>query len=203
MEAAKDLLPKYSPNEILILENMKKIIESNFALQEEVKTLKRDFLKILKHSNNQSEALRELINFAVESEQEFLVLQENLGYSIKNNKLLEILGKITHLVLALNEEIGEFKGNTLLNISHTQHSKKDIQDFKCSLTEQKEDIQKLKNCIEVLSSHIVVLEKRNKKFTDCFKFGRFKFKKLEEEEVFKNNLKSLEAKRFSFSFNDD
>lgn len=78
-----------------------------------------------------------------------------------------------------------------------------IKEFKTESEDQKENIEKLKACMQVVSSHISVLEKRNRKFSDKFKFGRWKFKSIDEEEIFNKNLKEMEQKKIHFSLNDD
>ncbi|CAD7289537.1 hypothetical protein LMG7974_01614 [Campylobacter majalis] len=61
-----------------------------------------------------------------------------------------------------------------------------------------EKMEKIEAVMSIMAKHIEILEDRNTKFIDKFKFGRFKFKKLSEE------LPSVKIKkRANFSLNDD
>lgn len=135
--------------------------------------------------------------------------------------------KSTNLIVALQKETMELKENTLINASQIVSIKETLvllkqrlnllesklnsflenslkaKELKTENQDQKEYIEKITTCMQVLSSHISVLEKRNRKFSDKFKFGRFKFKSIDDEEIFNKNLKEIQQKRIHFSLNDD
>lgn len=58
-------------------------------------------------------------------------------------------------------------------------------------------IEIIENKLDLFAKHIEVLEKRSTKFSDKFKFGRFKFVKLSDEKIQKPTSKA------KFSLNDD
>lgn len=95
------------------------------------------------------------------------------------------------------------KENERIFLNRIYDCEKKIQAITDSISLSFENIEKLQSCINVLSSHIYILEKRNKKFTDRFKFGRFKFKSINDEEFINKNIKEFKEKRISFSLNDD
>lgn len=59
-------------------------------------------------------------------------------------------------------------------------------------------LERLEKSVEIFAKHIKVLEKRATKFSDKFKFGRFKFVKLGDE---KQDFKA--PQNIKFSLNDD
>lgn len=133
---------------------------------------------------------------------------------LTKKSLCELLYRLTELTMDLHKEVGELKEESLLNNSSVICFKNDIEDkfndlnknYQAKfndLNEKLEDLEKLKGCMNVLSSHISILEKRNKKFTDNFKFGRFKFKSIDEEEAFNKSIKELNERKQSFVLNED
>lgn len=73
-----------------------------------------------------------------------------------------------------------------------------ISEKRFDLGDVLQKLERLEAVINVMARHIEVLEKRNKKFTDRFRFGKFKFKELKDELP---NIKI--EKRVNFSLNDD
>ena len=133
---------------------------------------------------------------------------------LTKKSLCELLYRLTEFTMDLHKEVGELKEESLLNNSSVICFKNDIEDkfndlnknYQAKfndLNEKLEDLEKLKGCMNVLSSHISILEKRNKKFTDNFKFGRFKFKSIDEEEAFNKSIKELNERKQSFVLNED
>lgn len=113
----------------------------------------------------------------------------------KFQEFVDTLAKITNLAIALHEEVGEIREEINILTQKVQNYSK--------INNQIEDIERLKACIQVLSFHISILEKKNRKFSDKFKFGRFKFKSIDEEDAFNKDLKELQEKKKPFFLNDD
>lgn len=59
-------------------------------------------------------------------------------------------------------------------------------------------LESLEKSVELFAKHIEILEERATKFSDKFKFGKFKFVKLSDE---KQNFKA--PQNIKFSLNDD
>lgn len=66
---------------------------------------------------------------------------------------------------------------------------------------QEAEIESLKSIIKVLSEHLAILEKRNRKFTDRLRFGFFRKQTLEEE--LSKEIAKQKVKKQHFVLNDD
>lgn len=134
------------------------------------------------------------------------------------NKETKLLSKLFSLTLNLQEEVAELKEDTLklqkdlkeIECDKNECTKKIQEGFKkfnhlhsTLLDEQSQDIERLRACMEVFYSHIAILEQRSKKFTDRFKFGRFKFKTIDKEQAFYRDIKELKGTKKNFVLNDD
>ncbi|SQC36423.1 Uncharacterised protein [Helicobacter fennelliae] len=98
----------------------------------------------------------------------------------KQQELLSVSENLANLIFALQKEVKALK----------QENKDLIQDLGI-----------LKSCIEILSTHISVLEQKNKGFRDRFKLGIFKTKSINED--LKQELSQLKATKEFFTLNDD
>lgn len=129
------------------------------------------------------------------------------------------ISTITSEIASLKKDIYMIRTNLLQNISQIQSLAQEIEEiqesnqsndalegkiqflFKQSQS-QAQDVEKIKSCMEVFSSHIGVLEKKSEKWTDKFKFGR-KPKSIAEEQVFKQHIMELNNSKVHFALNDD
>lgn len=78
------------------------------------------------------------------------------------------------------------------------------ENFECNMQYTKilnQDLERTQNLLEVMQKHIFSLEKKNKRFIDRFKFGKFKPKSIYEEIALNKTLKKRPKE--SFSLNDD
>ncbi|WP_416863770.1 hypothetical protein [Helicobacter ganmani] len=98
----------------------------------------------------------------------------------KQQELLSVSEDFVNLIFVLQKQVGSLK----------QENKDLIRDLEI-----------LKSCIEILSTHINVLEQRNKGFSDRFKLGIFKTKSVNED--LKRELSQLKATKEFFILNDD
>ncbi len=57
--------------------------------------------------------------------------------------------------------------------------------------------------MEVFSSHISILEKRSKRWTDRLRLGSFKIKSIEEEKALKQHIAEISKAKTHFALNDD
>lgn len=69
------------------------------------------------------------------------------------------------------------------------------------LKNQEQEIENLKNINEILINHIKTLDNRSKKFSDKFRFGRFKFKSISEK--LNSEKLSQQQKKITFNLNDE
>ena len=129
------------------------------------------------------------------------------------------ISTITSEIASLKKDIYMIRTNLLQNISQIQSLAQEIEEiqesnqsddalegkiqflFKQSQS-QAQDVEKIKSCMEVFSSHIGVLEKKSEKWTDKFKFGR-KPKSIAEEQVFKQHIMEINNSKVHFALNDD
>ena len=158
---------------------LERVVNLTLNLQREVAELKEDMLVNASHITS----LRK----------EICIIRENL---IDNTLKTQSL---TKAIQDTNEATGDFV-DELENLINGLENK--IQFLFKQSQSQAQDIEKIKSCMEVFSSHIGVLEKKSEKWTDKFKFGR-KPKSIAEEQVFKQHIMELNNSKVHFALNDD
>lgn len=117
--------------------------------------------------------------------------------------LLDNTFKIQSLTTAIqdsNQATGDF-ADDLENLIGDLENK--IQCLSIQSESQAQNIEKIKFCMEVFSSHISVLEKRNERWTDRLRLGGFKIKSIEEEKVLKQHTTEISKAKTHFALNDD
>lgn len=158
---------------------LEKVVNLTLNLQKEVAELKEDMLVNASYLT----LLRK----------EVCIIRENLIDNILKTQSL------TKAIQDSNEAMGDF-ADELENLINGLENK--IQFLFKQSQSQAQDVEKIKSCMEVFSSHIGVLEKKSEKWTDKFKFGR-KPKSIAEEQVFKQHIMELNNSKVHFALNDD
>lgn len=125
---------------------------------------------------------------------EICIIRENL---IDNTLKTQSL---TKAIQDTNEATGDFV-DELENLINGLKNK--IQSFFKQSQSQVQDIERIKFCMEVFSSHIGVLEKRSEKWTDKFKLRHLKPKNIEDEQILKQNITEINQTKTYFALNDD
>lgn len=171
---------KESQSQAELLKFLERITNLTLNLQREVAELKKNAL----------------INasYITSSRKEICVIRESL---------LDNAFKIQSLTKAIqdtNEATGDFV-DELENLINGLENK--IQSFFKQSQSQAQDIERIKFCMEVFSSHISVLEKRNERWTDKFKLGHLKPKNIEDEQILKQNITEINQTKTHFALNDD
>lgn len=98
------------------------------------------------------------------------------------------------LIYTLQKEVKELKEYISTNAQYNLVLKKENRNLM-------QNLEILKSCIEILSSHISVLEQKNKGLKDRFRFVRFKDKSLDKE--LKQRLNQFKVNKEAFTLNDD
>ena len=163
-----------------LLKFLERITNLTLNLQREVAELKEDMLVNTSHII----ALRK----------EICIIGENL---IDNTLKTQSL---TKAIQDTNEATGDFV-DELENLINGLENK--IQSFFKQSQSQAQDIERIKFCMEVFSSHIGVLEKRSERWTDKFKLRRLKPKNIEDEQILKQNITEINQTKTHFALNDD
>ena len=73
-----------------------------------------------------------------------------------------------------------------------------IQCLSVQSESQAQKLEKIKFCMEVFSSHISILEKRSKRWTDRLRLGSFKIKSIEEEKALKQHIAEISKAKTHF-----
>ncbi|WP_416860918.1 hypothetical protein [Helicobacter ganmani] len=171
---------KESQSQAGILKLLERITNITLNLQREVAEVKEDILVNASHITS----LRK----------EICVIRESL---------LDNTFKIQSLTKAIqdsNKATGDFV-DELENLINGLENK--IQCLSIQSESQAQNIEKIKFCMEVFSSHINVLEKRSEKWTDKFKLGHLKPKNIEDEQTLKQHITEINQAKTHFALNDD
>lgn len=97
-------------------------------------------------------------------------------------------------IYTLQEEVKELREYISTNAQYNLVLKKENGNLM-------QNLEILKSCIEILSSHISVLEQKNKGLKDRFRFEGFKGKSLDKE--LKQRLNQFKVNKEVFTLNDD
>lgn len=159
---------------------LERITNLTLNLQREVAEIKEDMLVNASHITS----LRK----------EICIIRENL---IDNTLKTQSL---TKAIQDTNEATGDFV-DELENLINGLENK--IQSFFKQSQSQAQDIERIKFCMEVFSSHIGVLEKRSEKWTNKFKLRHLKPKNIEDEQILKQNITEINQTKTHFALNDD
>lgn len=211
---SKDDMKDFS-NEDKEKELLMKVADLAVNLEKEVANLRGDMNILASYVRNQVET-------KIKDNQEHTkAMYDNLNTCMTDlsNATIELVSgveeefnKVKAEIQVLNSKFNHFRFNntgdsggfdTLSRRIRRLEDNDNIDNIQKQLDNQQEDLNKLKACMEVFSSHINVLEQRNKKFTDRFRFGKFKFKTIQDEELLRTNLKEFHTQKQSFTLNDD
>ncbi|MBX7491213.1 hypothetical protein [Helicobacter turcicus] len=188
--------------------------EERISIQREIN---EKFMHILNLLKEQINALRkEKLN----TKEEIVAIKESIKHLQNEDSTLSIK-RLCEIILSIQTNLKEAKEDILANSYAICSAKQEIKDLRedlaqkelsstqienvyknidAALKNNKNQLSFLTSCMEVFSRHISILEQRSKRFSDNFRFGKFKFKSLKEESLMQEGIKeALEKSRFKLN----
>ena len=170
-----------------------KILDSKENLEIDLQT---DDTKETESQAGLLKLLERITNLALNLQKEVAELKED---TLVNASHIILLGKEIRVIRKslqdFNRATYDFTDGLEKLIGNLENK---IQCLSVQSESQAQKLEKIKFCMEVFSSHISILEKRSKRWTDRLRLGSFKIKSIEEEKALKQHIAEISKAKTHF-----